>query len=150
MTIFKSARVTELEGENAILKADNERISGELATAQSTIEANAEAVAKADGLEKEVAELKLENAEIPSLEQTIKAQKVEIASLKEGVKITDAKIEAAAAVKLAANGHHDPLDTSGDSPTAAPKEEIKNLTGLAKVTAFFKAQNASKTAAKSH
>lgn len=141
MAIFKSARVTELESQVETLTAD-------LATSNALAQSNAEAAAASATSAARITELEGENlklteanGEIEGLNATISAQNAEIAGLKEAVKITDTKISAAAATKLAAMGHQEPLDVTGASVAADKATEIKSLTGLAKVTAAFKASS---------
>jgi len=139
MAIFQSAKVTELEGRVSTLEAENAQLSADLAAANSAgVELEA-ANARIVELEAANATLTEANAEIPALNQTITEQTAQIVTLTEEAKVTPAKIDLAAAQKLAAMGHGAPLDLNGEKPTGAAPQNIKALTGLSKVVAAFKA-----------
>lgn len=138
--MFKSAKVTELEARVSELEAENIELKNQ-------DEARVSSETKVAELEGKVAALEEANSEIEGLNATIADQKTiiakkdeEIAGLKSDCEITTEKIDLAAATKLATMGHGAPLDTTGTGITS--KDSIKNLTGLEKVTAAFKAQSA--------
>ena len=113
MTIFKSAKVSELEARIVELEAENATLSE---SATSISERNEELA----GANERIAELESANAEIPSLNAaiadhlaTIASKDLQIAELTEKATITDEKISAAASQKLAAQGHGEPLKIEG-------------------------------------
>lgn len=108
MTIFQSAKVTELQGRVSALEAENANLTAQLATANEGL------ADQTANLEK-ITALESANAEIPALNQTIETQKAEITGLTEKATITAEKIDAAAAVKLASLGHGEPLKIEGAS-----------------------------------
>jgi ATP-dependent Clp endopeptidase proteolytic subunit ClpP len=91
----------------------------------------------------EVETLKAENLSLAGKVAGIADLENKIADLTAKVEITEEKISSAAAQKLAAQGHGEPLEITGNA--TIPEKEIKALTGLAKVQAAFKAQNVSKS-----
>ena len=114
MTIFKSAKVTELEARVAELEAENANLAE---TAKSTDERNQELA----GANERIIELETANAEIPALNATIAehlatiaSKDAEIADLKSKAQVTEEKINLAAAQKLAAQGHGEPLEITGN------------------------------------
>jgi len=142
MTIFKSAKVTELEERVTALEADNAKLTADLAAAGEVSADQSANLAR-------IAELETANAEIPVLNQaiadhvaTIGTQAAEIATLTASNVVTAAKISEQAAIMLAANGHGAPLNLSGEKPDGESKTEIKNLTGFAKASAAFASKKA--------
>jgi chromosome segregation ATPase len=136
MTIFKSAKVTELEARIAELEAENTTLSE---SANAVSERNEELA----GANERIVELEAANAEIPTLnatitthEATITEKDAEIVKLTEKAEITEAKIGEAAAQLLAAQGHSEPVDLSGSNidKTANTKTlaEFNNLSPVAR------------------
>lgn len=124
MTIFKSAKVTELEARVAELEAENANLAE---TAKSTDERNQELA----GANERIIELEAANAEIPALNATIAehlatiaSKDAEIADLNAKNKISEEKINLAAAQKLAAQGHGEPLEINGGVSDAKGKNSM--------------------------
>lgn len=113
MTIFKSAKVTELEARVSELEIENAALAE---SAKSVSERNDELA----GANERISELETANLEIPVLnaqiaahEATIADNEKEIAALTEKVEISQSKIGDAASQLLAAQGHGEPVSISG-------------------------------------
>lgn len=138
MTIFKSAKVTELEARVAELEVENATLATQR---DEAISANEGVTADAARL----AELETANAEIPALNQTIKdqaatitANAAQIVTLTEAANITPEKISNRAAELLAANGHGQPLKIEGNAGENVSHIERFNALSGAEATAYFK------------
>jgi len=93
----------------------------------------------------EVETLKADNIALSEKVNGIPVLEAKIVTLTAEAVVSAEKISAAAAQQLAAMGHGKPVDLSKEKPAeGSGSKEIKNLTGLAKVTAAFKAQSQSK------
>lgn len=147
MTIFKSQKITELEARIDELETANLDLTGQIEAAKQTAETN-QAVALSEATET-IKTLTEANAEIPSLNATITELTEKIKTLESAAIVTKEKIDNAAAAKLAAMGHGEPLNLGKTSATEE-KQDFSNLTGIAKVTALFKSQNVFKNSPKSN
>lgn len=121
-----------------------EKISALEAIISSHDEAVAAFEAKLEVAENALAEVEViraENVKLTEQVSLIPDLEASIAMLTEQAKFTAEKVDTAAAAKLAAMGHQEPLDTADD---ITPQDRIKNLSGIAKVQAAFEAQSQSK------
>ena len=135
MTIFKSQKITELESRVDELETENLDLKGKLEVAAQTAETD-QAAALVTATET-IATLTEANAEIPSLNATIVEHVAKITELETANVVTNEKIDAAAATKLASLNHAEPLDLGKTTPIET-KKDLSALTGHAKAAAFFK------------
>jgi chromosome segregation ATPase len=134
MTIFKSQKTVELESRVQELEDENADLRGQLKIAKQTAETD-QAVALTEATE-HINKLTEANAAIPELESKITTLESKVTELEAANVINAEKIDTAAAQKLAAMGHGEPLDLKATAPTESPSE-ISKLTGFAKVAASF-------------
>lgn len=131
MTIFKSAKVTELEARVAELESENATLSE---SANAISERNNELA----GANERIVELEAANTEIPALNATIATLEASIVTLTEAATINETKIGEAAAQLLTAQGHSTPVNLSGENVTKTDDKtktlsEFNNLTPRAKM-----------------
>jgi len=136
------ARISELEADNQLKDSAIEAHAAEISAKDQAI---AEHVASIASRDEKITEL---TGKVTTAETTISEKEAKITELETKTVVTSETVSLQAAELLAATGHPAPVDLSGDG--SAPNAQIKSLTGLAKVTASFKAQNASKTSSKSN
>jgi len=122
--------------------ADITRLESELAASEAKVSAATNADETIAGLNED-----LEAAQT-ALKETTAAKDKEIGELKASLAAAETKsspeaIQALVTAQIAASGHP-PLPVEGKTEKPDEKEEIKSLTGLAKVTASFKAANTAK------
>lgn len=136
MTIFKSAKVTELEARVSELEAENATLveQRDSATAASEdVAAKAERLSELESANAEIPDL---NAEIATLKASIEIKDAEIASLTEAATITQDKINLAAADKLAAQGHGEPVNLGSGNVSGGESgdllDQYENLQGQEK------------------
>jgi outer membrane murein-binding lipoprotein Lpp len=131
MDFFKSQKVTELEARINELEQENATLRGDLEAAKKDFDVD-QSLALVTANE-EITKLKEANAEIPVLEQNVKA-------LEEQVTTLEAKTSPEAinllVIDAVASAGHTPIESDGDA-TGNSSESTSNLTGFAKVAAAF-------------
>lgn len=127
-------RISALEAVITDKDSEIQSISAKLETAEN-------ALAEAAEIQAANIELAAKVESIPSFEAKITELAAEIETLKASAEVTAEKIDTAAAQKLAAMGHGEPLDLGNSAPTAVTEtilDKFNNLKG-AEATAFYKA-----------
>ncbi len=122
MTIFKSQKTVELESRVQELEDENADLRGQLEVAKQTAETD-QAVALTEATE-QIKNLTEANAAIPELESKITTLESKVTELESANVITAEKIDTAAAQKLAAMGHGEPLDLGNVAPVESGEKII--------------------------
>ena len=119
MTIFKSAKIVELESRIQELETENIDLKGQIEAAKQTAETD-QAVALSEANEK-IKSLTEANEEIPNLNQTISDKESEIVKLQENLKNFNEKASVKASELLAENGHPAPVAINDDDNASENK-----------------------------
>jgi len=123
--------------------ADITRLETELTAAQDKASAATDSAETIAGLNEDLAAAQTALTDLTaSTDATIAGLRSDLAA--EKAKTTPEAIQALVTAEVAGSGHPPVVVETKTGETAA-QDEIKSLTGLAKVTASFKASNASKT-----
>ena len=119
MTIFKSAKIVELESRIQELETENIDLKGQIEAAKQTAETD-QAVSLSEANET-IKTLTEANEEIPNLNQTISDKEAEIVKLQEDLKNFNEKASVKASELLAENGHPEPVALNDDDNASENK-----------------------------
>lgn len=136
------SKIEALENQIAGYDSQISELNAKLATAELALQEASEISARNIELEAKI-------LTIPTFEAKVAELKSNIEALESENLVTKEKIDNAAAAKLAAMGHGEPLNL-GKASATEEKKDLSNLTGIAKVTALFKSQNVFKNSPKSN